>query len=298
MSNLREIRTRIASVKSTRQVTSAMKMVSASKLRKGQNAIEGFRYYSEHLKDILKELYKTTPITQNNEYTIKKEGNKALVLICSSNKGLCGPYNNHIIKKATSHINSLKEQNYEVFLYIIGKKANDFFVKREFEIVQFEHEIIEKITFDSAKQLADQFKNFFAEEEYVRIDAVYNKFKNAAVQEPVSEKILPIDVSIEQPTYSNEDDIENDYEHEKHILEPSAWEIINFIIPKIIDVEVYRILLDSYTSEHGARMTAMHQSTENANELINDLTIKYNKARQAAITKELVEIVSGAEALK
>ncbi len=308
MANLREVRTRIASVKSTRQITSAMKMVSASKLRKAQNAINELRYYSKNLKEILNELDKTVSISQNHKYIASKEGNKALLLICSSNKGLCGPYNTHILKKATTHINSLKEANYEVALYIIGKKAHDFFKKRNDEILHYDLEINENATFENAREISNEFKDYFAENKFARIDAVYNQFKNAVVQEPLAETLLPVNISgneiPENEKSDNKQDINDelhidpDFEHIKHILEPSSENIIDFIVPEVIDVEVFRILLDSYASEQGARMTSMHQATENANEIIQELTTTYNKVRQASITKELVEIVSCAEALK
>lgn len=299
MANLREVRTRISSVKSTRQITSAMKMVSASKLRKAQNAIESFRYYSEHLKEILQDLNKSIPLAKSHKFTEQKEGNKVLVLIHSSNKGLCGPYNTHILKKSTTHINSLIEQNYEVSLYIIGRKANDFFKKKEFEILHFDQETNEKVSFEGAASIAEKVKKHFLEDEFVRVDAVYNKFKNAVIQEPVSEKMLPIQLLEDQAdtVVDDKDDFDKE-EHLKHTLEPSPEIIVNTLVPRVIDVEFYRVLLDSYASEQGARMTAMHQATENASELIKDLTLTYNKVRQASITRELVEIVSGAEALK
>ncbi len=297
MANLREVRTRIASVKSTRQITSAMKMVSASKLRKGQNAIESLRYYADHLKDIKNELSKTVSLKQGHELTTMIESKKALVVICSSNKGLCGPYNTYIIKKAKSYINWLEEQKLEVSLYIIGKKANDFFKKHQYEIIHFDQNILEKANFENSKEVAEHLKTLFLEQEFARVDAVYNKFKNAVVHEPIAKKILPIDIFNEEKARDEQNSFDEE-EHLKHILEPSQEKIVNYIVPKVFDVEVYRILLDSYTSEQGARMTAMHQATENASELIKDLTLTYNKARQAAITRELVEIVSGAEALK
>ncbi len=297
MASLKEVRTRITSVKSTRQITSAMKMVSASKLRKAQNAIEKLRYYAGHLKDILSDLNNTFPLLQNHELTIRKEGEKALLLICSSNKGLCGPYNTHILKKATSCINWLEEQKYKISLYIIGKKAHDFFKKREFEIIHYDQEINEKVSFESAVQVANHLKNKFVEDDFTRIDTVYNSFKNVVVQQPVFETILPFDVlkDVEKDAKKNDFDME---EHRKHILEPTPEDIVTDIIPKVIDIEVFRILLDSYASEQGARMTAMHKATENASELIKDLTLTYNKVRQATITRELVEIVAGAEALR
>ncbi len=299
MANLRDVRTRISSVKSTRQVTSAMKMVSASKLRKAQSNIENLRYYVDHLKDILKDFSETTQIIRNNKYTANREGNKVLLIVYTSNKGLCGTYNINVLKKATTYINWLKEQNFEIYLYIIGKKAHDFFKDKEFDILYTDQEINQKVTYDRAIEFVKQLKNNYTDGEFVRIDAVYNRFQNVVVQEPVTEKILPVDVS----QNSNETDLNNignnyQKDHLKHILEPTPDDIANFIIPNFIDMKVYRILLDSYAGEQGARMTAMHQATENASELIKDLTLTYNKARQASITRELVEIVSGAEALK
>lgn len=297
MANLREVRTRITSVKSTRQITGAMKMVSASKLRKAQNAIESLRYYADHLKDILNDINKTISLSQNHDLSAHKEGKKALLMICSSNKGLCGPFNTHILKKSTTYINWLIDQGFEVSLYIIGKKANDFFKNREYEIIHFDHEVNDKVSFENAINVSEHLKKLFLEDDFARIDAVYNRFKNAVVQEPVSEKILPVDIFKEENISEANTNID-DEQHFKHILEPSQELIVNDIIPKVIDVEIYRILLDSYASEQGARMTAMHQATENASELIKELTLTYNKVRQASITRELVEIVSGAEALK
>lgn len=282
MANLKEIRNRIASVSSTMQITSAMKMVSAAKLKKAQDAITAMRPYANKLTELLQNL--SGSLEAGNKYSDDREINKVLVVAINSNRGLCGAFNTNIIKQGIV----LAEQTYagkQVDFMVIGKKANDILGKK-YNIIANHSAVYDDLTFDNVATIAEDLMERFTDGSYDRIDVVYNKFKNAATQIIMSEQFLPI-VPAEGTEISNKD----------YIFEPSKAEIVEQLIPKSLKTQLYKGIRDSFASEHGARMTAMHKATDNATELRDQLKLTYNKARQAAITNEILEIVGGAEAL-
>jgi F-type H+-transporting ATPase subunit gamma len=292
MASLKEVRNRITSIKSTQQITSAMKMVAASKLRKAQNNILGMRPYASKLRELLQDLSGSIDSMEDNVYTQDRKADKVLIIAISSNKGLCGAFNTNVIKKVNSLLEKEFNQQYEnnnVDLFLFGKKALEYFTKRKYKNVKGDIDLLDNLKFEQSNVFAESFMKAFVGREYDKIIIVYNQFKNAAVQKLISEQFLPI-VPEEQ---KSETKIQHDY-----IFEPNKEDIVRELIPKTLKIQLYKALLDSYASEQGARMTAMHMATENATEIIKDLQLKYNKARQAAITSQLIEIVSGAEALK
>lgn len=289
MAGLKEIRTRIASVKTTRQVTSAMKMVSAAKLKKAQDAILQIRPYADKLHQILTSLSASLENVEDSVYTQSREPERVLLILVSSNRGLCGGFNTNITKKAvelaqTKYAQQLKLGNVEFMC--IGKQGERQLKHRGYNVVADENNLFDELTFDNVSKVAQEAMNAFSEKHYDRIDLVYNQFKNAAVQVQASEQFLPVEME--------EGHEETNYDF---IYEPSKEHIIEELIPRSLKIQFYKALLDSHAAEHGARMTAMHQATDNASELINELALQYNKARQATITGEILEIVGGAEAL-
>ena len=280
MANLKEIRNRISSVSSTMQITSAMKMVSAAKLKKAQDAIVAMRPYSNKLTGILQGL--SSSIDSDNVFIQNTEANKTLIICITSNRGLCGGFNSNIIKKCVSLASN---ENQEVSFLCLGKKGSDILSKKH-NVILTKNEIFEDMSFENVKEIADLLIQKFVDEEFEKIQIVYNRFKNAATQIITNEQFLPI--------LPAEDQQEN---NQNYIFEPSKLEIVNELIPKSLRIQLFKALRDSYASEHGARMTAMHKATDNATELRDQLKLTYNKARQAAITNEILEIVGGAEAL-
>lgn len=295
MANLKEVRTRIASVKSTQQITSAMKMVAASKLRRAQNAIIQMRPYAAKLKEILQNL--SASLEGGDESSIfaeQREPLKILVIPVSSNRGLCGAFNANIIKATVNLVQGKYATQYangQVSLITVGKKVSEFFEKRDYNVLEKHDDIFDNLTFENVSALAENVMQGFAGKQYDRVEIIYNQFKNAATQVLVTEQFLPV-----EPVEKEEGKVETT--KADFIFQPSKEEIVLDLIPKSLKIQFYKALLDSFASEHGARMTAMHQATDNAQELLKDLSLAYNKARQAAITKEILEIVSGAEALK
>ena len=293
MPNLKEVRIRIASVKSTQQITSAMKMVAASKLRKAQNAILKMRPYAAKLKDILQNLSASLDSGDGNLYTQQRTPNKVLIVVLTSNRGLCGAFNTNILRTAAQRIQieyatQLKAGNVSVLT--IGRKGTEFFTKRGYNVISSHDSVFDSLTYENVSAIASSVMIAFANKEFDRVDIVYNQFKNAVVQRVAVEQFLPVEAPAESAVVSKSN---TDY-----IFLPSKEEIVEELIPKSLKIQFYKSVLDSYASEHGARMTAMHQATDNAGDLIKELNLAYNKARQAAITKEILEIVSGAEALK
>ena len=284
MANLKEIRNRIASVSSTMQITSAMKMVSAAKLKKAQDAITAMRPYAEKLSELLQNLSASLDSDSGSKFSDNREVNKVLVVAITSNRGLAGAFNSNILKQCTF----LMDETYagkQVDFVVIGKKANDFLSKKS-TVISNHSGLYEELTFDNAAVIAENLMEKFTSGEYDRIDIVYNKFKNAATQIVMTEQFLPI-VPMEGAEGSSGD----------YIFEPSKLEIVEQLIPKSLKTQLYKGIRDSFASEHGARMTAMHKATDNATEMRDQLKLTYNKARQAAITNEILEIVGGAEAL-
>jgi len=285
MANLKEIRNRIASIGSTMKITSAMKMVSAAKLKKASDAIVQMRPYSNKLSELLQNLSATLDSDDGGVYSKQKEINKVLIVAITSNRGLCGGFNSAVIKKVVS-LAQTKYAGKEVSIITIGKKGNDI-LRKGFNIFKFESDLYDDLTFENASPIALELMDEFAKGSFDHIDLVYNQFKNAATQILTEEQYLPIVPSAEG-NQSNTD----------YIFEPNKAEIVEGLIPKSLKIQLYKAIRDSYASEHGARMTAMHKATDNATELRDDLLLAYNKARQAAITNEILEIVGGAEALK
>ena len=282
MANLKEIRNRISSVSSTMQITSAMKMVSAAKLKKAQDAITAMRPYSDKLTQMLVNL--SSSVDFDNVYLSPSKVKNKLVVCITSNRGLCGAFNSNVIKKCTVIANSSDES---VSFLCIGKKGADI-LSKNYNVVQTNNEIFDDLTFENISAIAEKLMSMFLNKEFDSVQIVYNKFKNAATQIVIQEQYLPIE----------NNDSENDQkESSDYIFEPSQVEIISELIPKSLKTQLYKSIRDSYASEHGARMTAMHKATDNATELRDQLKLTYNKARQAAITNEILEIVGGAEAL-
>lgn len=289
MANLKEIRNRITSVGSTMQITSAMKMVSAAKLKKAQDAITAMRPYSEKLTELLQNLSATLDEDTGSKYSDQREVNKVLAVIITSNRGLAGAFNSNIIKQARI----LSAETYagkQVDFITLGKKGNDI-LKKTGTIVENNNDIFDNLSFDTSSEIAEKLMELFIEGTYDKILLVYNNFKNAATQIVMTEQFLPI-----LPPKVIEGQEENNNET-FYIFEPSKEEIIEALIPKSLKTQLFKAIRDSVASEHGARMTAMHKATDNATELRDELKLQYNKARQAAITNEILEIVGGAEAL-
>jgi F-type H+-transporting ATPase subunit gamma len=284
MANLKEIRNRITSVSSTMQITSAMKMVSAAKLKKAQDAITAMRPYADKLTELLQSLSATLDADSGSKFSMQREVKNVLIVPITSNRGLCGAFNSNIIKQ-TQHLISNVYVGKNVSIVAIGKKSNDAFSKKKIVIAN-KSEVFDDLTFDNVAEIAEMLMDKFVSGEFDKIEIVYNKFKNAATQEVMTEQFLPI-VPVEGAVINNAD----------YIFEPSKEEIVAQLIPKSLKTQLYKGIRDSFASEHGARMTAMHKATDNATELRDQLKLTYNKARQASITNEILEIVGGAEAL-
>ncbi len=284
MANLKEIRNRISSVSSTMQITSAMKMVSAAKLKKAQDAITAMRPYANKLTELLQSLSATLDADSGSKFANQRDVNKVLVVAITSNRGLCGAFNSNIIKESYRLANEVYA-NQEVSFVAIGKKANDAFSK-QYNVVSNNSNVFDDLTFENVAEVAEMLMQKFVNGECDKIELVYNKFKNAATQIVITEQFLPI-VPVEGETNANVD----------YLFEPSKVEIVEQLIPKSLKTQLYKSVRDSFASEHGARVTAMHKATDNATELRDQLKLTYNKARQAAITNEILEIVGGAEAL-
>lgn len=284
MANLKEIRNRISSVKSTMQITSAMKMVSAAKLKKAQDAITAMRPYANKLTELLQSLSATLDGDSGSKFSVQRELNNVLIVAITSNRGLCGAFNSNVIKEVTR----LAEEDYagkNVSLVTIGKKGNDI-LSKSLDVVENNNAVFDELTFENSAQIGEMLMEKFTDAECDKIILVYNKFKNAGTQIVMTEQFLPI-VPVESDANVNLD----------YIFEPSKIEIVEQLIPKSLKTQLFKAIRDSFASEHGARMTAMHKATDNATELRDQLTLSYNKARQAAITNEILEIVGGAEAL-
>jgi F-type H+-transporting ATPase subunit gamma len=292
MANLKEIRTRLGSVKTTRQITSAMKMVSAAKLRKAQDAIIQMRPYANTLQKILKDVSLNNEGEANDIYRKQREIGSVLLVVITSNKGLCGAFNANIAKRAISDIMEIYSALYQsgkLDILCIGKKGAEILKSKGIKASQFHHELLEKLEYQAVRSVAVDIIDKYLSGNYDQVKLYFNQFKNAGTQLVTAEQYLPyLGITEEGAEKENCD----------FIMEPSQEDIIKDLIPKSLRVQLYKALLDSVASEHGARMTAMHKATDNASELIKSLQLEYNKARQATITNEILEIVGGAEALK
>lgn len=291
MANLKEVRTRIASVTSTQQITSAMKMVSAAKFRKAQLAIMGMRPYAQMVSEIIADINMGERC--DTPYHTIRNKERVLMVVVTSNKGLCGGFNSSVIKQANARIAYWKEQNIkQVHLIAIGKKAIEAFSKQDNLVIETYDELLDHPEFDAIYALSDSIMERFTRKEYDHVELVYNRFKNSITQDLTTEQYLPIpdDCEKEERQAVNP---KNDF-----IFEPNKEEIIQELVPFMLHTQFYRMILDSLAAEHGARMTAMQSATDNATQLLAELRLTYNKVRQASITNEIIEIVSGSEALK
>ena len=291
MANLKEVRSRIASVNSTQQITKAMKMVSAAKLRRAQDAILQMRPYAAKLREILENLSQSLS-SDGSPFTKNRAANNILIVSISSNRGLAGAFNSTIIKATVKLVNDTygkQAKEGKVKVLAIGKKSSDYFSKTPAVYAGNENNLYNALNFNNTAVIAERIMQEFAEEKWDRVILVYNQFKNAAVQILQTEQLLPI----VPPASAEKSKTISDY-----IFEPNKEAIVNDLLPTAVKTQLYKAVLDSHASEHGARMTAMNKATDNAGELLKELRLQYNKARQAAITNEILEIVAGAEALK
>jgi F-type H+-transporting ATPase subunit gamma len=290
MANLKEVRNRIVSVSSTQQITSAMKMVSAAKLRRAQDAITQMRPYASKLKDILENLSASLD-SSDGQYSKQRPVKNVLLVVITSNRGLCGGFNANVLKAASK----LAREDYKgnnVSVLCIGKKASDYFKKTEYGIIGSDmprglNELFDELTFLNVAPVAEKIMQVFVDGQFDKVELIYNQFKNAAVQITTTEQYLPVQAP---PVTENK-------KVGEYIFEPSKEFIVADLIPRSLKTQLFKALLDSHAAEHGARMTSMHKATDNAGALIKELKLTYNKARQAAITNEILEIVGGAEAL-
>jgi F-type H+-transporting ATPase subunit gamma len=293
MPNLKAIRIRISSVKSTKQITSAMKMVSAAKLRKAQDKIVRLRPYAFKLHEILVGLSQSLADTEvENIYARNNTPDKILIVMITSNRGLCGAFNSNVIKETRRVVSEKYSDQFNkgnVTFLTIGKKGFDYMRKQKVKMLPEQNRLFNELSFDNVSKVAENLMMRFTSGEFDRIFIVYNQFKNAAVQNLTEESFLPVETA--------SSDIAGPVSLE-YIYEPTQEEIVRELIPKSLKIQFYKAVLDSFVAEHGARMTAMHKATDNATGMIRSLTLQYNKARQAAITNQILEVVSGAEALK
>ena len=292
MASLKEVRIRITSVNSTRQITSAMKMVSASKLRRAQNAIQNMRPYAQKLQSIMQNLTSDLDGSNEGKFATDRGDHKILIVAITSNRGLCGAFNANIVKSTVKLIESKYAKQHKegnVNLMCLGKKGADGLISAGYKPIEINTEIFDHLSFEKTIPITEELMQMFVDKDYDKIILIYNQFKNAAVQILQEEQFLPV---VESETEESAHEVNANY-----IFEPNKEEILEALVPKAIKVQLYKALLDSFASEHGARMTAMHMATENADEMLKELKLTYNKARQASITNEILEIVSGAEAL-
>ena len=292
MANLKEIRIRLSSVKSTKQITSAMKMVSAAKLRKAQDAIIQMRPFAKKLQEIYNTAIGSFEEPAENVFFQHNSSDRVLLILISSNRGLCGAFNSNVIKRTLAVIADKYEaenRDNKLDIFCIGKKGYDGLRSKFISGITADHSVFNKLTFENSSAIADKLIADFLAKKYYTIELIYNQFRNAALQDVMVERFLPVltDQSVNNP----------DEEPLNYIYEPSARSLLESLIPLSLRIQFHKALLDSWASEHGARMTAMHKATDNATDFIRELELTYNKARQASITKELTEIVSGANAL-
>ena len=294
MASLKEIRERKVSVASTMQITSAMKMVSAAKLKRAQDAIVQFRPYADKLKEILASIGESLKDDEDNQYAEQRDKERILLVLVTSNRGLCGAFNSNVIKASIQRALTQYDSQMmarQVDFIAIGKKGADFLRRKGYKVIFDGSDIFDDLTFDHVDSMAQMIMERFLEKEYDHVDVIYNQFKNAGTQILIEEQFLPIQVSELAKEAGNASNVD-------YIFEPTKEYIVQELIPRSLKMQFYKAILDSHASEHGARMTAMHKATDNATELLKELSLQFNKARQASITTEILEIVSGAEALK
>lgn len=286
MGGLKEVRERITSVSSTRQITSAMKMVSAAKLRRAQDAVTRMRPYASKLKEILENLSATIEASEGGAYSVEREVKTVLMVVISSNRGLCGGFNANISKAVLKAIASDFEGK-EIKVIAIGKKAGEFMKRRGYDVIESHNDVFENLSYELIAPIAEQIMQGYTNGTYDRVEIFYNQFVNAASQLTIREQYLPV-APPQLVTKGTTD----------YIFEPEKVKIVLDLIPRSLKTQLYKGVLDSHASEHGARMTAMHKATDNATDMLKQLKLTYNKARQASITNEILEIVGGAAALE
>lgn len=297
MANLKEVKDRISSIKSTQQITKAMKMVAAAKLRRAQDRITQLRPYAQKLTQILQNVSAGADESMANEYAVEREVENVLLVVVSSDKGLCGAFNSNVFKRTQSVIQEKyaeQHRNGNVKILPIGKRANDFFARREYPMVADFTNTFSDLSFDTVRRAAEFAMDSFKEGKFDRVELVYNEFKNVATQILINEQFLPVvpaEINMEMENTSTTSEAID------YVYEPNKAYIVEELIPKSLKIQFYKAVLESNASEHGARMTAMDQATDNAGELLKELRLTYNRTRQAAITTELTEIVAGANAL-
>jgi F-type H+-transporting ATPase subunit gamma len=292
MSNLKEIRTRIASIQSTQKITSAMKLVSASKLRHAQHAVINLRTYADKLYTMMHNISACAGLAGENQLMAKRKPENVVLIVIASNKGLCGSFNSNIVKeidKVVSEKYMAQHQKGKLKLICIGKNATEL-LQKKFEILLANESLRENHSFDEVAKMASELMNDFIDKKIDKIEIIYNRFVNPATQQITIESYLPVSPVEEKDSLKTH--------HINYIFQPSQHELINELIPKVLKLQLFKALLDSIASEHGARMTAMAKATDNAIEILKDLRLRYNNARQSNITNELNEIVGGVEALK
>lgn len=287
MANLKEIRSRITSVGSTMQITSAMKMVSAAKLKRAQDAIVQLRPYADKLREILQNISSTLDSSVGGDLTVQREVKKILLIVVTSNRGLAGAFNSNVIKKASAILAESKNTGAEVELLTVGKKGFDL-LRKQSTIYKNSSSLWDNLNFDEVAEISEEITQKFLDGQFDQVRIIYNQFKNAATQVIVDEQYLPVQIEAGEAQTAPSVD---------YIFEPSKEKIVTDLIPQTLKTQLYKAILDSNASEHGARMTAMHKATDNADSLRKELVLQYNKERQAAITNEILEIVGGAEAL-
>lgn len=289
MATLREIRRRITGVKNTQKITKAMKMIAAARLRRAQEAIISTRPYARKLGELLRRLVtKTDPAL--NPLLVAREVKVVLLVVVTADRGLCGSFNSNLIKAAVQHLQS--QEGVDVKLLTIGRKGSEYFSKRNYNVVEKHIGIFQELDFQHARSVVDELTRGYLRGDFDRVDIIYNEFKSVLQQRVVAEQLLPIPPEETRPGNDLHTLSQVDY-----IYEPSSQDIVNALIPRHLNFQLWRVLLESNAAAQGAQMTAMDNATENASELIRELTLKFNNARQASITKELLEVVSGAEAL-
>lgn len=302
MATLRDIKDRIESIKSTRQITNAMKMVATAKLRKSKDKALNARPYANYLNKMIKTVKEKNKNTEHPLLVKKEDTEKKVIVVVTSDRGLCGAFNNHIIKRAMKYI----EKNKQADVICIGRKGYVYLKKHTDKIIKYYTDLFNRMDFTVSRDVAQFIKKIYLEENYSEIDVIYNEFKSAIQQDVVEKQLFPIELESDKPepeknqseTTAEENESEEKAATPDYIYEPDDETIIDELGNKYIDKEIWRIMLESSAAEQGARMAAMDSATDNASDLIENLTLKYNRARQAGITKEIIEIASGAEALK
>ena len=292
MATLREVRARIIGVKKTQKITKAMKMVAAAKLRRAQAGVIAARPYARKMMDLLCHLVGSLDISSNSLISPREIGSIALVVV-TSDRGLCGAFNSNLLRAAVEHVEkqyAVENKGGNLKVFCVGRKGFEFFSKRQYNVAGKHIGVYNNLVFGQAQMIARQLVDGYMKEEFDKVEVIYNEFKSVAQQRIVIDQFLPVSVSSEDAALAKGS--------VNYIYEPNPIEIVNALLPKHLDFQMWRILLESNASEQGARMAAMDNATENANEMISMLQLAYNKARQASITKELLEVVGGAEALK